>query len=183
MSDARPADGAAEASGPADVDAIKAEIEATREQLGRTVDELSSRLDVPARAKESAARAKDTAVETYRESPPLVIGRCARAGGSLGRSDRLAPEAGRLGGRTVEQGSKARLPADRPGRRHPGGHPVGCVFKQVWKVVAEEDDAPDALQSEYSMTEVVLAAAIQGAIFAATKAADRAGRCARVHAR
>jgi ElaB/YqjD/DUF883 family membrane-anchored ribosome-binding protein len=57
-----------------DLDAIKAEIEATREQLGRTVDELSARLDVPARAKESAARAKDTAVETYRESPPLVIG-------------------------------------------------------------------------------------------------------------
>jgi ElaB/YqjD/DUF883 family membrane-anchored ribosome-binding protein len=57
-----------------DPDAIKAEIEATREQLGRTVDELSARLDVPARAKESAYRARDTAVETYRESPPLVIG-------------------------------------------------------------------------------------------------------------
>ena len=59
--------------GPNDPDQIKAEIEATREQLSRTVDELSARLDVPARAKESAARAKDTAVETYRESPPLVI--------------------------------------------------------------------------------------------------------------
>ena len=57
-----------------DPDRIKAEIDATREQLARTVDELSARLDVPARAKESAARAKDTAVETYRESPPLVIG-------------------------------------------------------------------------------------------------------------
>ena len=56
-----------------DPDQIKAEIEATREQLAATVDELSARLDVPARAKESAARAKDTAVETYRESPPLVI--------------------------------------------------------------------------------------------------------------
>jgi LPXTG-motif cell wall-anchored protein len=56
-----------------DPDQIKAEIDATREQLGRTVDELSARLDVPARARESAARAKDTAVETYRESPPLVI--------------------------------------------------------------------------------------------------------------
>jgi ElaB/YqjD/DUF883 family membrane-anchored ribosome-binding protein len=61
-------------TGPADPDQIKAEIDATREQLGRTVDELSSRLDVPARARESAARAKDTAVETYRESPPVVIG-------------------------------------------------------------------------------------------------------------
>ena len=57
-----------------DPDQIKAEIDATREQLARTVDELSARLDVPARAKESAARAKDTAVETYRESPPLVLG-------------------------------------------------------------------------------------------------------------
>ena len=61
-------------SDPTDPDQIKAEIEATRAQLGRTVDELSSRLDVPARAKERAARAKDTAVETYRESPPAVIG-------------------------------------------------------------------------------------------------------------
>ena len=52
----------------------------------------------------------------------------------------------------------------------------GIVFKQIWKQVSNEDDAPSALESEYSMTEVVLAAAIQGAIFAATKAAiDRAG--------
>jgi hypothetical protein len=62
------------APGENDPDAIKADIEATRDQLGRTVDELSARLDVPARARESAARAKDTAVETYRESPPAVIG-------------------------------------------------------------------------------------------------------------
>jgi hypothetical protein len=52
----------------------------------------------------------------------------------------------------------------------------GALFKQVWKWVSNKDDAPDALQSEYPMSEVVLAAAIQGAIFAATKAAiDRAG--------
>ena len=52
----------------------------------------------------------------------------------------------------------------------------GALFKLIWKQVADADDAPDALQSEYSMKEVVLAAAIQGAIFAATKAAiDRAG--------
>jgi hypothetical protein len=52
----------------------------------------------------------------------------------------------------------------------------GMIFKQIWKRVADEEDAPKALQSEYSMREVVLAAAIQGAIFAATKAAiERAG--------
>ncbi len=53
---------------------------------------------------------------------------------------------------------------------------ASAVFKQIWKRVSGEDDAPDALQSEYRMREVVLAAALQGAIFAATKAAiDRAG--------
>ena len=52
----------------------------------------------------------------------------------------------------------------------------GVVFKQIWKVVAGEDDAPSALESEYRMREVIIAAALQGAIFAATKAAvDRAG--------
>jgi ElaB/YqjD/DUF883 family membrane-anchored ribosome-binding protein len=61
-------------AGAADPARIQAEIEATRAQLADTVDQLSARLDVPARAKESAARAKDTAVETYRESPPAVIG-------------------------------------------------------------------------------------------------------------
>ena len=59
---------------PKDTDAIKADIEATREQLGRTVDQLAHRLDVPSRAKERALRTRDTAVETYRESPPVVVG-------------------------------------------------------------------------------------------------------------
>jgi ElaB/YqjD/DUF883 family membrane-anchored ribosome-binding protein len=67
-----------------DPDAIKAEIEATREQLGRTVDELSHRLDVPERARESAYLARDTAVETYRESPPAVIGAGAGLAALLG---------------------------------------------------------------------------------------------------
>jgi len=52
----------------------------------------------------------------------------------------------------------------------------GIVFKQIWKAIPDEDDAPSALQSEYRTWEVVLAAALQGAIFAATKAAiDRVG--------
>ncbi len=61
-------------TGSSDPAAIQAEIEATRERLGQTVDELHARLDVPARARESAYRARDTAVETYRESPPVVVG-------------------------------------------------------------------------------------------------------------
>jgi Protein of unknown function (DUF4235) len=52
----------------------------------------------------------------------------------------------------------------------------GVLFKQIWKLVSHQDDAPGALESEYPLREVVLAAAIQGAVFAATKAAiDRAG--------
>ena len=52
----------------------------------------------------------------------------------------------------------------------------GAVFKQIWKRVSDAEDAPSALQSEYRMREVIIAAAIQGAIFAATKAAiDRVG--------
>ena len=51
----------------------------------------------------------------------------------------------------------------------------GAVFKQVWKRVSNEDDAPDALQSEYSFGKVLIAAAIQGAIFALVKAAIERG--------
>ena len=52
----------------------------------------------------------------------------------------------------------------------------GALFKLIWKQVADTDDAPDALQSEYGTREVLLAAALQGALYAATKAAvDRLG--------
>ena len=61
-------------AGSSDPAAIQAEIEATRERLGQTVDELHARLDVPAQAREKMLVARDTVVETYRESPPAVIG-------------------------------------------------------------------------------------------------------------
>ncbi len=50
---------------------------------------------------------------------------------------------------------------------------AGQIFKQVWKRVGNRDqgDPPGALESEYSFKEVVLGALIQGAIFAAVKAA------------
>ena len=57
-----------------------------------------------------------------------------------------------------------------------GGILAGIVFKQVWKVVAGEDEAPQATSEEYSWAEVLTAAALQGAIFAVVKAAvDRGG--------
>ena len=63
-------------SGTRDPDpaAIQAEIERTRDHLGRTIDVISYRLDVRNKAREPLYRARDTAVETYRESPPLVVG-------------------------------------------------------------------------------------------------------------
>ena len=57
-----------------------------------------------------------------------------------------------------------------------GGILAGTVFKQVWKRISGEDDAPDALESEYGWREVLPAAALQGAIFALVKASiDRGG--------
>ena len=61
-------------TGTADPATIQAEIEATRARLGQTVDEIGARLDVRAHAREKTLVARDIAVETYRESPPVVIG-------------------------------------------------------------------------------------------------------------
>jgi hypothetical protein len=53
---------------------------------------------------------------------------------------------------------------------------ASAAFKQIWKRVADEDDAPNAMQSEYSLGQILLAATLQGAIFAAVKALiDRGG--------
>ncbi|MEU2392702.1 DUF4235 domain-containing protein [Streptomyces sp. NPDC007369] len=53
---------------------------------------------------------------------------------------------------------------------------AGLAFKQLWKTVGGQADAPDALDEERSWREILLAAALQGAVFAGAKAAvDRAG--------
>lgn len=57
-----------------------------------------------------------------------------------------------------------------------GGVVAGLVFKQIWKRLSGEDEAPEATSREYGWGEVLAAAALQGAIFAAVKAAiDRGG--------
>jgi Protein of unknown function (DUF4235) len=57
-----------------------------------------------------------------------------------------------------------------------GGLLASAVFKQVWKRVAGEEDAPRATDQSRGWREVLVAAAVQGAIFAAVKAAvDRGG--------
>jgi Protein of unknown function (DUF4235) len=54
---------------------------------------------------------------------------------------------------------------------------AGSVFKQVWKhaTPGDQSDAPGALQSEYRMRDVLVAAAVQGAIFATVKAVINRG--------
>ncbi|MFJ6838489.1 DUF4235 domain-containing protein [Streptomyces sp. NPDC091209] len=53
---------------------------------------------------------------------------------------------------------------------------AGAVFKQAWKMFAHDKDAPDATDEGRNWGEVILAATLQGAIFAAVKAiVDRTG--------
>lgn len=57
-----------------------------------------------------------------------------------------------------------------------GGLVAGQVFKQGWKLVTREDDAPHALDPEIGWTQAILAATVQGAVFGGVKAAvDRGG--------
>lgn len=56
---------------------------------------------------------------------------------------------------------------------------AGGVFKQVWKRLGHDEDAPDATDEERTWREVLSAAVLQGAIFAGVKAAvDRGGAVA-----
>ncbi len=52
-----------------------------------------------------------------------------------------------------------------------GGLLAGMIFKRVWKLAAGEDDAPRPTDAQRGWREVLLAAALQGAIFAVVKAA------------
>lgn len=52
-----------------------------------------------------------------------------------------------------------------------GGLIAGAIFKKVWQLAAGQDEAPDATDAQRGWGEVLLAAALQGAIFAVVKAA------------
>jgi hypothetical protein len=58
-----------------------------------------------------------------------------------------------------------------------GGLIASLLFKQIWKRVSAGDDAdpPGALQSEYDFKEILLAAVLQGALFAVVKAVIQRG--------
>jgi predicted metal-dependent enzyme (double-stranded beta helix superfamily) len=52
---------------------------------------------------------------------------------------------------------------------------AGAIFKRIWRLAAGDDDAPKATDAERGWREILLAAGLQGAIFAVVRAAvDRA---------
>ncbi|MFI2351690.1 DUF4235 domain-containing protein [Streptomyces sp. NPDC019443] len=61
------------------------------------------------------------------------------------------------------------------------GAVASAVFKQVWKAIGHDEDAPDATDQDRSWPEVLIAATLQGAIFAAVKAAVDRGGASTVH--
>jgi predicted metal-dependent enzyme (double-stranded beta helix superfamily) len=48
---------------------------------------------------------------------------------------------------------------------------AGAIFKKVWQLAAGEKEAPEATDAQRGWREVLLAATLQGAIFALVKAA------------
>ncbi|SCE46247.1 DUF4235 domain-containing protein [Streptomyces sp. OspMP-M43] len=59
---------------------------------------------------------------------------------------------------------------------------AGAAFKQAWKLIEGEGDAPDALDEDRPWRQILLAAAVQGAIFAVVKATvERSGAQATRH--
>ena len=56
------------------------------------------------------------------------------------------------------------------------GSLAGLAFRKTWMAIRHEEDAPDALDKDRGWGEILLAAAVQGAIFAVVhRAGDRGG--------
>ncbi|QOV40570.1 DUF4235 domain-containing protein [Streptomyces ferrugineus] len=53
---------------------------------------------------------------------------------------------------------------------------AGLAFRKTWMAIRHEEDAPDALDRDRGWGEILLAAAVQGALFAMARSlADRTG--------
>ena len=56
-----------------------------------------------------------------------------------------------------------------------GGLLASLIFKRIWRVIEQEDDAPKPTDEQRGWREILLAAALQGVIFAMVKAAADRG--------
>ena len=52
---------------------------------------------------------------------------------------------------------------------------AGLIFERIWSAVSGADEAPEATDEEHGWGEILAAAALQGAIFAAVRAAVNRG--------
>jgi hypothetical protein len=52
-----------------------------------------------------------------------------------------------------------------------GGLLAGAIFRKVWQLAAGEDEAPNPTDAERGWTEILAAAALQGAVSATIRAA------------
>ena len=52
-----------------------------------------------------------------------------------------------------------------------GGALASLAFRKTWKAIRHEDDAPDPLDRDRGWGEILLAAAVQGAIFSVVRSA------------
>ena len=62
-----------------------------------------------------------------------------------------------------------------------GGLLAGLIFKRVWKIIGRGDDAPKPTDERQGWGEILLAATLQGAIFAVVKAAVDRGAAEATH--
>jgi hypothetical protein len=57
-----------------------------------------------------------------------------------------------------------------------GGLAAGAIFRRLWRILSNEETAPTATDPERGWGEIVLAAALEGAVFGLVRAViDRAG--------
>jgi len=63
----------------------------------------------------------------------------------------------------------------------PGGMLAGAIFRRIWRVAAREEQAPSATDPRRGWTEILVAAALEGAIFAVVKAALDRGTAHAAH--
>jgi hypothetical protein len=52
-----------------------------------------------------------------------------------------------------------------------GGVLAGAIFKRLWKLTARQDEAPEAGDAGRGRRKILIAAAVQGAVFGLVKAA------------
>jgi hypothetical protein len=56
-----------------------------------------------------------------------------------------------------------------------GGIAAGAIFKQVWRLAAHEEEAPSATDPRRGWPEILIAAALEGAVFSVVRAALERG--------